>query len=361
LKPLNLSEYESLARDRLDPMAYDYFRSGAADERTLHDNLAAFERVRLLPRVLVDVSGRSTATTCLGTELSMPVAVAPTAFHGLAHPEAEKATARAAAAAGTAMTVSTLSNTSLEDVAATCDGPMWFQLYVFRDRGLTEELVRRAVESGFRAILVTVDAPLLGSREADVRNRFELPEGLTIASVEAGQVAAPGRAAGSGLAAYFADLLDPSLGWEDLEWLVGLSDLPVAVKGVHRPDDATQAMDSGAAGVVVSNHGARQLDTVPASLDMLPAIVDAVGEGVEVLMDGGVRRGTDVIKALALGASAVLIGRPVIWALAVDGEAGVSDALELLRTEIDLAMALCGCSSVSDIGPELLAPAGPWR
>lgn len=351
---VNIDDFERLASEALDPVALDYFRSGAGHERTLAENRAAFERVKLAPRVLVDVSERRLETEVLGTSISMPVAVAPTAFHRLAHPEGEIATARAAAAEATAMSVSTLSNTTLEDVAAASEGPRWFQLYVFRDRGLTRELVERAEAAGYRALLLTVDAPLLGRRYADVRNRFELPPELSIASVPQGRVAASADAPSSGLADYFAALLDPSLEWGDLEWLADLTSLPVAVKGVHRADDAERAAEHGAAAVIVSNHGARQLDGVPGSLEMLPPIASAVGGEIEVLMDGGVRCGTDVVKALALGARAVLVGRPVIWGLAVGGEEGVRSVLRMLRQELDEALALCGCRSVADIGPDLI-------
>lgn len=353
---LNLADYERLAAERLDPVTYGYYRSGAGDERTLERNVAAFGELRLLPRVLVDVSRRDLSTEVLGTRMPAPVVLAPTAFHKLAHPEGEIATARAAGHSRTVMCLSTLSNTTLEDVARAATGPLWFQLYVFRDRGLTLELVERAVSEGYGAILLTVDAPVLGRRETDVRNAFELPPGLTIASVPTGEVVAPEGE--SGLAAYFASLLDPGLDWDDLAWLVEESEIPVAVKGVHRPDDALRAAEAGAAGVVVSNHGARQLDTVPATIEILPAIADAVGDRVEILMDGGVRRGTDVVKALCLGARCVLVGRPALWALACGGEEGVRDMIGLLVRELDETLALCGASSLDALGPDLLADRG---
>lgn len=350
---VSLLDFEEPARAQLEPAAYDYYRSGAGEERTLRRNREAFAELTLLPAVLRDVGQRSLRRTVLGAEVSMPAIVAPTAFHRLAHPEGELATARAASAAGVAMALSTLSTTSLEQVAERGGGgPRFFQLYVFRDRGLTRELVERAAAAGYRAIVLTVDAPLLGRREADVRNRFELPAELRIASVPDGRLrAGEGE---SGLAAYFASLLDPTLGFDDLRWLCELSQLPVVVKGVHRADDARRAVQAGARGVVVSNHGGRQLDTVPAAIEMLPAIADAVGDELEVLVDGGVRRGTDIVKALALGARAVLVGRPVLWALAVAGEAGVRHCLELLRSELDEALALCGCDSCDGIDGELL-------
>ena len=351
--PLNLEALEASASGGLDPAAYDYYRSGAGDEVTLARNRAAFSELRLLPHVLRDVSEISTETTVLGTESSMPVVVAPTAFHGLAHPEAEPATGRGAAAAETIFCLSSLSNTSPEDVAEAGAGTRWFQLYVFKDRGLTRDLVERAEAAGYEAILLTVDAPVLGRRERDVRNAFALPEHLSIACVDDRLEPSAGE---SGLAAYFASELDPGLTWSDLEWLVETSGLPVAIKGVHRADDAARAVEAGAAGVIVSNHGARQLDTVPATIEMLPAVADAVDGGADVLVDGGVRRGTDVIKALCLGADAVLVGRPILWALALDGEAGVRRVLEMLRLEIREVMALCGAASQAALTAELIAP-----
>lgn len=354
--PLNLLELEALAAGRLEPSAYDYYRSGAGDELTLARNRAAFADHELLPRVLVDVSEVDLSTSALATGMEHPIVVAPTAFHRLADPEGEVATARGAAAASAVMCLSSLSNTSMEGVAAApgCDGASrWFQLYVFRDRGVTRDLVERAEANGYGAIVLTVDAPILGRRERDVRNEFALPPHLGIACVPEGAVDAPEGE--SGLAAYFATMLDASLDWDDLEWLVSLTSLPVAVKGVHRADDAERALSAGAAGVIVSNHGGRQLDTTPATIDMLPAIADAVGDGGDVLLDGGVRRGIDVVKALALGASAVQIGRPVLWALASGGASGVEGAIRMLEAETREAMTLCGARSVAELGPDLLA------
>lgn len=350
--PLNLLELESAAASVLDPLARDYYRSGAGDELTLARNRAAFAELELLPRVLVDVSTVDTSTTVLGTALSHPVAVAPTAFHRLADPEGEVATACGAAAAGALMCLSSLSNTPMEEVAAAADAPRWFQLYVFRDRGVTSDLVSRAEAAGYGAIVLTVDAPVLGRRERDVRNEFELPEGLSIACVPDGDVDAP--TGQSGLAAYFATMLDASLDWSDLEWLVSSTSLPVAVKGIHRADDAERAVESGAAGVIVSNHGGRQLDTVPATIEMLPAVAEALGGRADVLLDSGVRRGTDVVKALALGADAVLIGRPILWSLALGGSGGVRDTIEMLVAELREAMTLCGARSLDELSSDLI-------
>lgn len=252
--------------------------------------------------------------------------------------------------------MSTLSNTRMEDVAKVSTGPRWFQLYVYRDRGVTRSLVQRAEAAGFTALESTVDAPLLGQREADVRNHFHLPDGLTAANLVAPELDhVPDVAGQSGLAAYITHLLDDNLTWRDVEWLWSITKLPVLVKGVSRGDDAKHAVESGAAGVIVSNHGGRQLDTARPTIRALPEVVEAVAGRADVLIDGGIRRGTDVLKALALGARAMQVGRPVLWGLAVDGEAGLRHVLELLRAEFDLAMALCGCRSVAEITRDLIA------
>ena len=355
MDPINLYEYEALAQAKLTSMAYDYYASGAHDEITLRENHAAYDRIALRYRVLRDISRRTTATTVLGHDLSMPVIVAPTAFHKLAHPEGEVATVRATGNAGTLMILSTLSTTSIEDVLAAATGPVWFQLYVYKDRGATRALVERAEAAGCSALVLTVDAQVRGRRERDVRNRFQLPAGLSVKNLmPAGQEAFPQEAQDSGLAAYVTSLFDQTLSWKDVEWLCGLTKLPVLLKGIVHPEDARQAADYGAAGVIVSNHGGRQLDTAPATIAALPDIVDAVAGRVEVLIDGGIRRGTDVVKALAYGARAVAVGRPVLWGLAADGQRGVERVLELLRFEVDLAMGLCGCASVEEIGRDLL-------
>jgi 4-hydroxymandelate oxidase len=354
-EPLNLGDLEALARARLPQMAWDYYASGADDESCLRRNREAFERITLHYRVLVDVARRDMSTTVLGQRVSMPILVAPTAFHRLAHEDGELASVRGAGDAGTIFTLSTLSNTAVEDVVAAASGPVWFQLYVYKDRGATEALVGRVEAAGARALVLTVDAPLLGRRERDVRNRFALPADLAIENLHAaGYARLPPAAADSGLAAYVADLLDPSLTWSAIDWLRSITKLPVLVKGIVRGDDASRAIAAGASGVVVSNHGGRQLDASPATIDVLARVVDAAAGRGEVLLDGGVRRGTDVMKALALGARAVLVGRPVLWGLAAGGREGVAAALGLLRRELDLAMALCGCPDLASITRDLL-------
>lgn len=353
--PINLFEFERLAAERLPAATYDYYASGAHDEVTLRENRAAFERIRLHYRVLAGVGVRDAHTTVLGREHAWPLLLAPTAFAKLAHPDGELAVARAAGRAGVTQVLSTLATTRLEDVAAEAATPPWFQLYVFRDREVTRGLVQRAEAAGYEALVLTVDAPLLGQRERDARNAFSLPPGLAVENLPTASArGVTGTAGTSGLFAYFRSQVDPSLAWHDLNWLCTTTRLPVLVKGIVRADDAQRALDHGAAGVIVSNHGGRQLDTAPPTIEVLPRIAAVIAGRAPVLVDGGVRRGTDIVKALASGAAAVLIGRPVLWGLAADGEAGVDAVLRLLREEFDLAMALCGASSIAHITPDLL-------
>lgn len=354
---LNMRALEAIARERLDPVAWDYYAGGADDEVTLARNEESFRRLVLHPRVLVDVSVRDTSTQVLGRPLALPALLAPVAFQRLAHPGGEIASARAAAAAGTVFVLSTLSTTRMEDVVAAAPGAVWFQLYVYRDRAETEALVRRAEAAGCGALVVTVDTPLLGRRERDVRNRFALPDDIAIANLHghgADMDALPPVATGSALSAYVASLFATSLSWADVTWLRSLTRLPVVLKGILRPDDARRAVDAGVAAIAVSNHGGRQLDGVAGAIDALGPICDAVAGACEVLVDGGVRRGTDVLKAIALGARAVLIGRPVLWGLAAGGQDGVAAALAVLARELDLAMALCGCPDVASIRRDLV-------
>jgi 4-hydroxymandelate oxidase len=357
IPPVNLADYEALARERLPPMVWDYYAGGADDEVTLRENRAAFGRYKLRPRALVDVSQVELATTVLGTPVAAPVLIAPLAYQSLAHPEGERATARGAAAAGTLMVLSTMSTTRLEEVAAAApEAPRWFQLYVYKQREISEQLVRRAAEAGFHALVLTVDTPRLGRRERDVRNGFGLPAGMSVANFDGTLAEKPAGVPGrSGLAAYGAAHLDPSLGWDAIAWLRSISKLPVVVKGVLTGEDARLAIEHGASAIVVSNHGGRQLDGVPATLDVLEEVVAAVAGACEVYVDGGVRRGTDVLKALALGARAVLLGRPVLWGLAVDGAAGVARVLRLLIDELEHALALAGQPSVHGVARTLVA------
>jgi 4-hydroxymandelate oxidase len=353
---LNLDSLESLARARLDPVLYDYIAGGAGDEVTLADNRLAWSRVSLLPRMLRGVATRTLDTTVLGTPVSFPVLVAPMGFHGLCHTEAEEATARATAAEGTIFCSSTVSNCSLEAIATASGGPRWFQLYVYRDKEITRDLVSRAVAAGFSALCLTVDTPLAGQRERDRRNALRMPAHLRLGNFPETHTTShhTGDASGSALAQYIAAQWDPGLTWTDVEWLRSISPLPVVVKGVLAPADAVLSFEHGASAVIVSNHGGRQLDSVPATITVLDAVVQAVAGRGEVLIDGGVRRGTDVLKAVALGARAVLVGRPVLWALTLDGAEGVRAVLRHLRGEIDLAMALAGCATINEVTRSLI-------
>jgi 4-hydroxymandelate oxidase len=354
---LNLRELEAIARARLPQLAWDYYASGADDEACLARNVDAFARIALHYRVLVDVAHRDLATTVLGEQVALPILVAPTAFHCLAHEAGELASVRGAGDAGTIFVLSTLSNTPVEEVVAAASGPVWFQLYVYKDRGATEALVRRVEAAGCRALVLTVDAPLLGRRERDVKNRFALPPGLEIANLHAaGYAQLPTALGDSGLAAYVAELLDPALTWNAIGWLRSITKLPIVIKGIVRANDAARAAAAGAAAIVISNHGGRQLDASPATIDVVARCAEAAGGRAEVLLDGGVRRGSDVIKAIALGARAVLVGRPVLWGLAAGGREGVASALGMLRRELDLAMALCGCPDVASITRDLVEP-----
>jgi 4-hydroxymandelate oxidase len=292
----------------------------------------------------------------LGQSISMPIVIAPTAFHKLACAEGEIAAAKAAKAAGTLFILSSLSNTAMEAVFAEAGSPRWFQLYIYKDRAITLDLVQRAEAAGAEAIVLTVDAPGLGTRERDARNSFRLPDGLAVenlAPLGKGQMP---EVSGSGLAAYVRDNFKSDLGFDDLDWLCGSTQLPVVVKGVCRGDDACRATEHGAKAIVVSNHGGRQLDTAPATCEVLPHVVEAAGDLCEIYVDGGIRRGSDVLKAIALGARAVLVGRPILWGLCVAGEEGALQVLEILRRELDEAMLLCGCTKLSDIGPWLFEP-----
>ena len=357
LDPLDLTALEAAARERLERGVYDYVAGGADDERSVADAEAAWSRLRLRPRVLRDVSEVSMATTVLGSRLPVPLLVAPMAYHRMAHPDGEAASAAGAAAAGAGYILSTQATMTVEEVAGTVpDGLRWFQVYVVRDRGWTADLVARAAAAGYRALVLTVDVPVLGNRLRDLRNDFRLPTGLKPANAPPAGAARQRELDADPLAQ--AGQFDPGLTPEVIGWLADRSGLPVLVKGVLRGDDALACLEAGAAGVVVSNHGGRQLDTVVATADALAEVAAAVGDRGEVYVDGGIRRGTDVVKALALGARAVLVGRPVLWGLAVGGAAGVERVLSGLAGELRLAMALCGAPDLARLTPDLVAGPG---
>jgi 4-hydroxymandelate oxidase len=329
---VTVEDYEPIAAAKLPREVYDYYAGGAGAEWTLRENRAAFDRWVLRPRVLIGVAERDTSTEVLGTPISLPVIAGPWAFQALAHPDGEVAVARAAAAAGTISVFSSTSSHRIEAVAAATRGRKWFQLYVHQDRGFSRDTLRRAYEAGFEAIVFTVDAPYLGKRERDRRNELDL------------QAEARGQELD----------LDPAISWDDLAWIREDAPIPLLIKGILTAEDARIAVEHGVDGIVVSNHGGRQLDGSPAALDALIEVVEAIEGRCEVLMDGGIRRGTDVLKTLALGARAVLVARPVTWGLAAAGEAGVAHVLEILREELDLAMALCGCRSIRDVSSALV-------
>jgi len=352
-EPLTLDEFEAIARETLPAMTYDFIAGGAEDERTVAGNRAAFERRVLRNRVLVDVEARDMRTRLLGLDLAHPILLAPTALHRLAHPEGEVATAQGAAAAGALYTVSTATSTPLEDIArAAPQGPRWFQLYHLGDREATEELIRLAVATGHRAIVLTVDVPLLGRRERDLRNLFTLPPG--IAMVHANEPAWS-RSGEDAARAWASPIASRTLTWDDLSWIRAAGGgVPLLLKGIVRGDDAEHALNVGVDGIWVSNHGGRQLDGAIATLDALADVAQTVAGNCAIVVDGGIRRGTDVIKALALGADAVAIGRPQLFGLAAGGAAGVQRVVELLRAELDLAMALVGAPSLDRLEPDLV-------
>jgi 4-hydroxymandelate oxidase len=339
----SVADYERAATERMSDDARNYIGGGAGDEITLRDNEAAWRRLALRPRALGAPNGADTGVELLGVRRPHPVLVAPTAFARLTHPEGEIGIARAAAATSTIMCLATLASVSPAAVAAEVPGATrWFQLYVFSDRGASRELVVAAAAHGYEAVVVTVDRPVLGVRERELRAAVRESEAL-----------------GNERPTDSSAVIDPRLRWSDIEQLAADSPLPVLVKGLLTAEDARRAAAHGAAGVIVSNHGGRQLDTVLAGADALPEVVDAVGDQVEVLVDGGIRRGTDVVKALALGARAVLIGRPALWGLAVDGAAGVQRVLEIVLAELENALTLVGAPTIADLDRSFLAPA-PW-
>jgi 4-hydroxymandelate oxidase len=349
-----VQDFEPVARQKMSHMAYEYVAGGAGDEITLRDNIQAFDRLRLHPRVLTDVSHIDTRTTILDQPLEFPILLAPTAYHRLVHPEGELATVRGAGKAGTTMVASSFATTAIEDMAGAASGPLWFQLYVVSDRGFTKSLVQRAEAAGCRALVVTVDTPVNGTRHRETRVDFKLPPGLERSNYRGlGAVMATTSHRPSEREIYSA-VLDPTLTWKEIDWIRSFARVPVVLKGVLSPFDAEKAVSAGASGLIVSNHGARNLDTLPATIDALPRVVDAVQGRIPLLLDGGVRRGTDVLKALALGASAVLIGRPYLYGLAAQGADGVATVVTMLRRELEMAMALTGRRTLKDIDRSVL-------
>lgn len=352
--PACADDFRKHAQELLPPDVWDYFMGGAGGESTVLANREAFGNVALIPRVLVDVGRRDLRTRVLGTDVHAPIGIAPIAHQRLAHADGEAGTARAAGAEGLLCVVPTFSSQSLEEVAEAVTGPLWFQLYCLRDRSVTKELVDRAQVAGYRALVLTVDAPVLGYRDRDIRNAFRLPGHAAPANFRT--VTAP-RADGpqtAELSVLNKAMVDPSVSWRDVEWLRGLTDLPIVLKGILSSEDAARAASIGVEGILVSNHGGRQVDGAVASLGALPGVLGAVDGRCEVYFDGGVRRGSDVVKALAIGARMVFLGRPVLWGLAVGGEAGVRDVLRCCKEDLDRTMAGCGCADIASIHSRLV-------
>lgn len=354
---VTLADHERQARTQLDNNAWAYFNGGAGDEITVHANRRAWDALQLHPRILQPLAGGHTRTQLLGKTLAHPILLAPMAYQCMAHPDGELATVHAAAALGAGMVLSTQASVALETVADAVKnepgrGPLWFQLYMFHDRAFTRALVQRAETAGFEALVVTVDAPTSGYRDSERRVNFRLPAGVS--AVNLAGLSAPSQTLQAGQSALFDGLLANAPTWADIAWLQNITRLPILLKGVLHAADARQAVDMGMAGIIVSNHGGRTLDTVPATALVLPSIVQRVAGDVPVLVDGGIRRGTDVLKAIALGASAVLVGRPVVYGLANAGAVGVAHVLRLLRDELEIAMALSGCATLSQVGEACL-------
>lgn len=346
----DLMQFEPLARRRLSQMAYDYVRSGGGDEITMRENRLGFERLRLAPNVLRDVSQLDTRVTLFGSELEHPILLAPIAYHRLYHPEGELATARGASTAGAAMVISSFTTTGIDEIGRNTERPIWFQLYVQRDRAFTKDMVQRAVAAGCKAVCLTVDTPVLGCRYGQLS--FGLPSHIECVHLRGLNLksSAPTHSMGG----IYDPIFDPSFNWRDLEWLRSVAGVPVLLKGVLSPEDGKRAIDYGVDGLIVSNHGGRNLDLVPAAIDALPRVVDAVAGRIPVLLDSGIRRGTDVLMALALGAKAVLIGRPYVYGLALGGARGVERVISILRDEFQRAMALTGRHSIAEIDATVL-------
>lgn len=355
LSPVNLFEFAHLARERLSQMAYEYIAGGAADEITLRRNRESFRRILLKPRVLRDVSHLDTRLELLGQTFDFPILLAPTAYHKLVHPQGELATAQGAGAGSTTLVVSSFSTVSIEDIGRSAPGRLWFQLYVQPDRAFTRDLVQRAEAAGCQALCITVDTPVAGTRDRERRVQFNLPPGVETENLKPLLAKLPSTAHLSERDIYSV-VLDPTLTWDTIAWIRSFAKVPVVLKGILTPEDARLAVEQGADAVLVSNHGGRNLDTTPATIEALSGVVEAVDGRIPVLLDGGVRRGTDVVKALTRGAQAVLIGRPYLWGLAVGGANGVRQVVEMLRTEFEAAMALCGTTSLKQIDHSVLWP-----
>ena len=333
---INLFDFEKMAEGKMTKMAYEYVASGAADEFTVRWNRQAFDALKINPSVLNDVSKLDTTVTLFGQNLAYPILIAPTAFHKIMHPEGELATAKGAGKAKAIYVVSSFTTTPLEEIKKVATEPLWFQLYVRDDKEFTKSLVQKAESLGCRALCITVDSPVTGARNRQVRVNFKLPDGINAPYTNG------------------ALIQKMPLTWKEMEWLISFAKIPVLLKGILNPDDAEKAIKIGASGIIVSNHSGRNLDTVPATIEVLPRIVERVNKKIPILMDGGIRRGTDVLKAIALGANAVLVGKPICYGLASGGAEGVTKALEILRAEFEMAMALTGRATIGSIDKSLI-------
>ena len=355
-QPVNLFEYQEIAKAGLNPGDYDFIAGGATDEITIRRTRAVLDSIMMRPRMMVDISERDMSTTVLGQKINLPVMLDPAGNHGAAHEEAELATARAAGAAGTVMVVSSHAARTMEDVAGAATGPLWFQQYLFKDRGLTLEMAARAEEAGYTALCLTLDAKVPPKRERNIRNDYVGPVSPNYAQLDLGAYSWKFAAE---MPAGPSDIRDTASTWPDLDWLAANIRLPLVVKGIMTGEDGKHSADHGAKGIIVSNHGGRYLDTTLATIEVLPEVVQAVGGNAEVYMDGGIMRGSDVFKALALGAKSVLIGRAIFWGLAVDGEAGVVSVLDMLKSELDATMGMCGRTNIDSIDMDCLATVSP--
>lgn len=354
--PVNIFEFEAVAKERLPKEEYDFIAGGATDEITLRRTRAVFDSIMLRPRMLVDISQRDLSTTVLGQRIEFPVMCDPSGGHGRAHPDGELATARAAGAMGTVIILSSGSTYTLEEVAQAATGPTWFQQYLYRDRGLTRTMAQRAQEAGYSALCLTLDSTMRAKRERNIRNQYSSPPSPNYAGLELREYSWD---LSSDAPRGINDLVSRAATWSELDWLAANTSLPLLVKGIMTGEDARLCVEHGVKALIVSNHGARQLDTTFASIEVLPEVVAAVDGRLEVYLDGGIRRGTDVLKALALGARAVLVGRPLFWGLAADGEPGLRTVLQMLKDELDMAMAMCGRPTIDSIDISLLGTVSP--
>lgn len=350
---LNIKDFERLSSKILSLETYSFFGGGANDEITLRQNINSYGEIYLKTRNLVDVSKRSLSTTILGQEISMPVLIAPMAFQKLAHESGEIATAKAASSADTIMIVSSLATASLAAIAASSKISPWFQLYVYKNREITKNLIGLAENEGYKALVLTIDVPVYGRRERERRTQFNLPKDISPINLIQAGLNSPNSSI-LNYSSYLSSQLDPSISWKDINWLKSITKLPIILKGIMSSEDALLATEHGVAGIVVSNHGGRQLDTAPSTIQVLKDIVETVQNKIDIILDGGIQRGTDILKALAFGAKAVLVGRPILWGLAVGQEKGVVKVLDILREELDLCMALCGCTSIETIDKKII-------